>query len=74
MTRQAAALHAVQAFSLTPWGEAITGPDLLEQNIADLLADIAHLCDREKLSLPAIIARAQMHYEAENTTGTQFIL
>lgn len=41
--------------------------------ISDLLADLAHWCDRHKVDLPAALIHAAEHYRAETTgTGKQF--
>lgn len=70
--RALAALDAVRHFSQSPYGEAITGPDVLNQNISDLLANLAHLCDREGFNFPALVDRARNHYRAETgQTGVQ---
>jgi hypothetical protein len=69
--RAAAALTAIRAFSETPEGEALTGPSLLTQNIADLLADLAHLCDRERLDLADLLRRARNSYRSESATHPQ---
>jgi len=39
--------------------------DGLDTAVSDLLADIAHLCDRERLDFSHLILRAKNHYEAE---------
>lgn len=69
-----AALDAVRAFSELPGQEPITGPELLKQNITDLIADLAHLCDREGIALSELIKSAVRHYmEETRNQGTQFI-
>lgn len=41
--------------------------------ISDLLADVAHWCDRNHVDLPAALAHAARHYQAETGgTGRQF--
>lgn len=41
--------------------------------ISDLLADLAHWCDRHEVDLPAALTHAAQHYGAEtNETGKQF--
>jgi hypothetical protein len=41
--------------------------------ISDLLADLAHWCDRHEVDLPAALIHAAQHYGAEtNGTGKQF--
>lgn len=53
---------AVQTFA------DVTGLDTaseLETAIADLLADLAHLCDAEGLSLFSLLESATRHYAAE---------
>jgi hypothetical protein len=43
------------------------------QNLADLLADLAHYCDRNGLSLDGCLTTAQMHYAEETDhKGAQF--
>lgn len=39
--------------------------DNQESNITDLLTDLWHLCDDEKLDFHRLLASAQMHHEAE---------
>ena len=41
--------------------------------ISDLLADLAHWCDRNEVDLPSALIHAAEHYRAEtNGTGKQF--
>ena len=41
--------------------------------ISDLLADLAHWCDRHEVDLPAALIHAGQHYRAETDgTGKQF--
>ncbi|HEY4679036.1 MAG TPA: hypothetical protein VIJ01_17855 [Candidatus Angelobacter sp.] len=41
--------------------------------ISDLLADLAHWCDRHEVDLPAALVHAAQHYRAEtNGRGKQF--
>ena len=41
--------------------------------ISDLLADLAHWCDRHQVDLPSALAHAARHYHAETGgTGSQF--
>jgi hypothetical protein len=43
------------------------------QNLADLLADLAHYCDRNSLKLDECLATARMNYAAEtDEQGAQF--
>ena len=44
------------------YGEA---PTLDEDGICDLMADLMHLCDREKLSARKLLARAKRNWLAE---------
>ena len=37
--------------------------------VSDLLADLAHWCDRNHVDLPSVLAHANRHYQAE--TGGQ---
>jgi hypothetical protein len=47
--------------------------ELSEQNITDLLVDLAHYCDRQGLSLQRCLAKAERHYREEaNKLGKQF--
>jgi hypothetical protein len=76
--RSVAALRAVRGFS-KDFGENIDPFDgaervfMVQQNIEDLLADVAHLCDRLGLDLADIVAKSKFHYyeETENE-GEQF--
>lgn len=44
-----------------------------EDAVSDLIADIAHYCDRHGVQLMEEIRRAKMHYEAETALkGKQF--
>jgi hypothetical protein len=43
--------------------------DGLDTAISDLLADLAHLCDREGLQLSALLNRAEFHYNDETSAG-----
>lgn len=46
---------------------------LAEQNISDLLADLAHYCDRRGLKLKKCLAQARLHYvEETGGQGAQF--
>ena len=46
---------------------------LMEQNLSDLLADFAHLCDRKGLNMTNIIRIAMEHYSEEtDCVGDQF--
>lgn len=48
----------------TTWREATcTGDD--ESNIADLIADLGHLCDRDGLDFEAAIESALINWRAE---------
>ena len=41
--------------------------------VSDLLADLAHWCDRHKIDLPTALVHAARHYHAETgRTGRQF--
>lgn len=69
--RAEGALAALETFARTH-GEWPTGksdlcasPDLLEQNLADLLCNLGHLCDRENLRLAECLRRAQSNYSEE---------
>jgi hypothetical protein len=71
--QRAAAAHRTVEYFADLCGEIGVGKSLLEQNMTDLLCDLAHLCDREELSLTSILASAEMHYDAETeNTGMQF--
>jgi hypothetical protein len=46
---------------------------LAEQNLADLLADLAHFCDRNQVQMKNCLSIAASHYAEETDhTGTQF--
>lgn len=57
--RASTALRAVEAF----WGNQ--GPEELETKISDLLANLRHLCDAEKIDFNKCNARGQYHHTAE---------
>ena len=64
------ALSAVSEFGYTTGEcfETFKGDQrltILEQNISDLLCDLAHLCDREGMNLTHLISRARRHYNEE---------
>jgi len=41
--------------------------------VSDLLADLAHWCDRHNVDLPSALVHAAQHYHAETGgTGRQF--
>jgi len=42
-----------------------TEADGFDTTLSDLLADIAHFCDRNDLSFHDLLDRAQRHYQAE---------
>jgi hypothetical protein len=47
--------------------------DLREQNLADLLCNFGHFCDRNGVDMQAVIRRAKMHYDEETAhEGVQF--
>lgn len=54
-------------------GEALNGPGMLEQNISDLLCNLAHFCDATGLLLSDLMRTAEMHYDEEtDAKGRQF--
>lgn len=59
--RAKAAAAAVEAASRTRQ-EAVT---IDEDGIRDLLADLAHLCDRERLPFVKLVAKAKRDWRAE---------
>lgn len=63
------AMAAVETFMReTGLGKA----DGLETAVMDLVADLAHLCDRHELDFHALCDRAASHYNEEtNSVGTQ---
>jgi hypothetical protein len=68
---EAALMHFVRNFGEGD-DDGLTA-DLKEQNLSDLLGDLAHYCDRNELSLSGCFERAAMHYAAEtDNQGTQF--
>lgn len=67
------ALQALIAFGNLPGNEPAEGLTTLRMNMIDLLTNLAHLCDREGLSLPQIQETAASHYREETSQlGTQF--
>lgn len=76
--RAKCALAAVQSFGTSTSecfdqfeGEQRT--EMLAQNVYDLLADLAHMCDREGLNLESLIESASRHYAEEtDREGIQF--
>lgn len=45
----------------------------LEQNLSDLLADLAHLCDRSGLAMLSVLSKARaQYYEETDYEGGQF--
>lgn len=76
--RSFAALRAVCFFALD-FGEDYTSYDsntrplTFEQNASDLLADFAHLCDRQGWDFAHLLRRAERHYDEEtDRKGKQF--
>lgn len=55
------ALDAVEEFA--QWN--LTKGEPLDDNITDLLTDLMHLCDRNRLSFTALTARAFTHHDEE---------
>lgn len=50
----------------------VTGTDTCDA-VSDLIADLAHWCDRNGISFAAELERGRMHYEEEtNDEGKQF--
>jgi hypothetical protein len=67
--------HFEEAHGEPPYGGISTDQlkDLHQQNIVDLIANLAHYCDREDLDMQAILRTAAMHYDDEtDQKGTQF--
>ncbi len=60
------ALSAIREF------RTVTGVDP-EDSIADLVCDLAHLCDRIGICFDAEIMRASQHYSEEAPGGVQFL-
>ena len=76
--RATAAAAALNKFAASPMGELVDGKmkgagwDLRAQNLADLLCNLAHYCDREELDLADCLWRASTHYSEEtDQQGTQ---
>jgi hypothetical protein len=64
------AAHALQAliYFAHHGGEWVQGgltPDLIEQNMSDLVCDFAHLCDLHDVNMSEVLRRAKGHYDAE---------
>jgi hypothetical protein len=68
-------VHYEETSGEAPYGgisaEQLT--DLHEQNLADMLCDLGHWCDRNGVDMQDAIRRAKMHYDAETGgEGMQF--
>ncbi len=71
--RAAAAERALESFS-RDFGEWHPDIDLRQQNLADLLADFAHLCDRKGLNMVQILDGVRKVYAEEtDNEGRQFM-
>jgi hypothetical protein len=46
-------------------GEKTLSPDMIEQNMSDLICDFAHLLDLHGLEMGEVLRRAKNHYDAE---------
>jgi hypothetical protein len=55
--------------AVTAFAEAVRETDMLDEEkelvISDLLCDMMHLCDMEKIDWHRCVARAQDHYREE---------
>lgn len=59
--------------TLEPGATAAEIAEMTTQNLADLLADLAHFCDRHNVSFSQCLNTAEMHYDAEtDSKGKQF--
>jgi hypothetical protein len=55
------AARAVETFS------TVSGPDFTDEAISDLIADLGHLCDREKLDFVALVRKGVAYWKIEQT-------
>jgi hypothetical protein len=62
--RAAWAAKAVEVFS------ADTGADFRDEAISDLIADLGHLCDLEKLDFVALVRKGVAYWKIEQTDAT----
>jgi hypothetical protein len=46
-------------------GEKVMSPDMIEQNMSDLLCNFAHYCDLNGVQMSDVLRRAKGHYDAE---------
>jgi hypothetical protein len=58
-SRASWAWEVVEAFG------SITGADIYEEAIGDLLCDIGHLCDEERLDFLAVVRKAVAYWKIE---------
>lgn len=59
------ALDALDAFGLATGQRVRNGRDEVEDMIGDLLCDLMHYCEQEKLDFNVLLARGQMHFRDE---------
>ena len=70
--RAAAAERALLSFA-ADFGELVEGEDFTSQNLGDLMADFAHLCDRKGLDFGGLLEKAAGYYKEEtDNEGRQF--
>ena len=62
--RRSWALEALEAFTAVT-GDRIENSEDLESVLTDLITDIMHLCDEEKIDFATISSRAAHHHECE---------
>ena len=62
--RRSWALEALEAFAAVT-GDRMENSEDLESVITDLITDIMHLCDEEKIDFAAVSSRAAHHHECE---------
>lgn len=71
-TEPTAAERASKASLVLSYYAVMTGSET-EHSLSDLLADLAHHCDKQNLSLREALNEAESHYDEEtNHQGTQF--
>lgn len=66
--RASAALEALEAYAMAKGDLRAAGEDT-ETILGDLLCDLRHLCDEEKIDFNLMIARSQMNHQAEVEEG-----
>jgi hypothetical protein len=49
---------------------AVSGADFYDEAISDLIADLGHLCDRERLDFVALVRKGIAYWKIEQTDAT----